>query len=58
MEEQRRLLLALLARGGPDLTAVLLDKIAFALSRFKCRDWEQAFLGKNSDDDEAFFEVG
>ncbi len=30
MEEQRRLLLALLAQGGPDLTAVLLDKIAFA----------------------------
>ena len=27
MEEQRRLLLALLAQGGPDLTAVLLDKI-------------------------------
>ncbi len=29
MEEQRRLLLALLAQGGPDLTAVLLDQIAF-----------------------------
>jgi hypothetical protein len=58
MEEQRRLLLALLAQGGPDLTAVLLDEIAFALSTFKGRDWEQALLGKNSDDDQAFFEGG
>jgi hypothetical protein len=30
MEEQRRLLLALLTQGGPDITAVLLDQIAFA----------------------------
>lgn len=56
MEEQRRLLLALLAQGGPDLTAVLLDKIAFALSDFTDTDWERALLGKNSGDDEAFFE--
>ncbi len=40
MEEQRRLLLALLAQGGPDLTAVLLDEIAFVLSTFKDSDWE------------------
>ncbi len=58
MEEQRRLLLALLAQGGPDLTAVLLDEIAFTLSTFEDRDWEQALLGKNSDDDEAFFAGG
>ncbi len=56
MEEQRRLLLALLAQGGPDLTAVLLDQIAFALSDFTDADWEQALLGKNSDDAPAFFE--
>ena len=56
MEEQRRLLLALLAQGGPDLTAVLLDKIAFAIRDFRDTDWEQALLGKNSDDDQAFFE--
>ena len=30
MEEQRRLGLSLLAQEGPDLTAVLLDRIAFA----------------------------
>jgi hypothetical protein len=56
MEEQRRLLLALLGQGGPDLTAVLLDQIAFAISDFRDTDWEQALLGKNSDDDPAFFE--
>jgi len=56
MEEQRRLLLALLAQGGPDLTAVLLDQIAFTISDFRDIDWEQALLGKNSDDDPAFFE--
>jgi hypothetical protein len=56
MEEQRRLLLPLLAQGGPDLTAVLLDQIAFAISDFTDANWEQALLGKNSDDDPAFFE--
>jgi len=56
MEEQRRLLLALRSQGGPDLTAMLLDKIAFAMSDLRDTDWEQALLGKNSDDDGAFFE--
>ena len=56
MEEQRRLLLALLFQGGPDLTAVLLDQLAFTISDFTDNDWEQALLGKNSDDDPAFFE--
>jgi hypothetical protein len=35
---------------------VLLDQIAFAISDFRDTDWEQALLGKNSDDDPAFFE--
>lgn len=56
MEEQRRLLVALLAQEGSDLTAVLLDRVAFTLSDFTDTDWERALLGKNSDDDEAFFE--